>query len=152
MAWLWATEVFTTWPAELVTTTKSPPTTGRFLYVRSYGTYCVPLKLITACWVNLSFALACSAAGLAATKSVAALAASVDALGAALGACCASADKDVNVATPAASTPAEARAITRLNLDDMNRTPLCRAQRPRALDRGSHAVKSELVRANLVKN
>jgi hypothetical protein len=29
MVWSWATEVFSTWPAELVTTTKSPPTTGR---------------------------------------------------------------------------------------------------------------------------
>ena len=27
--WVWATEVLRTWPSESVTTTKSPPTTGR---------------------------------------------------------------------------------------------------------------------------
>ena len=62
----------TTWPSERVTTTKSPPTTGRPLYVRSYGTYCSPLvPATTECWTKASDELACRRAGRLATRSFA---------------------------------------------------------------------------------
>jgi len=72
-----ATELKMTWPALLVTRTKSPPTTGRPRYVRSYGTYWVAPEAMTLPWVKASSALACRYAGRVATSAAVFCAASV---------------------------------------------------------------------------
>src|SRR6266540_2043680 len=65
-----ATEVPVMWPAASVITTKSPPNTGRPLYVRSYGTNWVPSSTeMTGRAAYVSPALAYSAAARRATRS-----------------------------------------------------------------------------------
>src|SRR5215217_2886572 len=105
----WPTDVDSGWPALSVTTTKSPPYTGRPWWVRRYGTYCRPsLEEMTACCVNVSPAAACNAGAFAATRLAAARAASTVGLaGAAAGAACAA------VAVAAATTRAAAAPSTK---------------------------------------
>ena len=63
-----ATEVELTRPDGSTTTTKSPPTTGRPRYVRSYGTYRQPCDATILCWTNASSGPARRYAGLPATR------------------------------------------------------------------------------------
>src|SRR5262245_24995459 len=66
---VWATEVARKLPWASVTTTKSPPMTGRRLYVRSYGTYCRPSGTeMTGLATNASLLPALRAAGRVATS------------------------------------------------------------------------------------
>src|SRR5262249_45955665 len=63
-------------PLASVTTTKSPPITGRPLYVRSYGTYCRPWGTeMTGLATNASLAPALRTAGRVATSLLAVCAA-----------------------------------------------------------------------------
>src|SRR5437763_2291483 len=67
----WATETSWTAPVPLVTTTKSPPTTGRPWNVRSYDTYCRPAELVSPCCTYCSSGPAISTDGFDATNALA---------------------------------------------------------------------------------
>jgi hypothetical protein len=72
-----ATDVYVVRPAAFTATTKSPPITGTPLYVRSYGTYCMPPDEITGCCTNASSALEFRIGGRVATSADADRAAAV---------------------------------------------------------------------------
>ncbi|GAA2696694.1 hypothetical protein GCM10010428_78000 [Actinosynnema pretiosum subsp. pretiosum] len=72
---VWASEVVT-WQSGATTTTKSPPSTGRPRWVRSYGGYPTPSTVLGLSAVKPSSAAACNCSGLAATRACAVLAGS----------------------------------------------------------------------------
>jgi hypothetical protein len=119
-----ATEVAWTSPVRFVTTTKSPPMTGRPLYARWYGTYCRPSGTeMTGRAANVSPGLAFRTAARVATRSLADSAASArdwagDGVGGAAAGCAAPAPVATRPAPAKAARPADDAARTRLKERD----------------------------------